>query len=123
MAVDPVPVVLIVSVVHADTDVHLGSSPKTGPVRAREPEIRVKNRQLKLPVRAVKHNAGAFVAVRFIVCSQYETDPLFGSHAVFGAILRPPATSTYTVVAAILVVLISGALGDRNHGVQNQQDQ
>jgi hypothetical protein len=71
----------------------------------------------------VKNNAGAFVAVRFIVCSQYKADALFGGHAVFRAVLRPPATSAYTVDAAILIVLISGALGDSNHGGQNQQGQ
>jgi hypothetical protein len=33
------------------------------------------------------------------------------------------AASAHTVIAAILIVLISGALSDSNHGGQNQQGQ
>ena len=67
MTVHPIPVVIAVRLVGADSHPHLRLSPEAGPVRSAHSDVRTKVGEIQLAVGAIKDDPGLLVAVLSIL--------------------------------------------------------
>src|SRR5438270_5762065 len=108
MPIDPVPIVITVSVVHTDSHSHLGLSPQSRPVGWGQTHIRAKVGQLQFAIGTVKNNFGLVIAVGSVIGRQLKTNALGRGHAIFAGIFRPVSAGIHAVGVALIISLIIG---------------